>query len=171
MHVDFNMSVLFCWTKSNNSEFKPNKWSCIWQCDIFSQIGIPNGSFVKPRFCLKSIKPACLLVCWTYFFDPEDGGDKFLRNVGWNSTDYTASYSRRWYSSKPPLWKPQILQGFLVLCSLWGSHSCDYEEFDHLGFNTMQFGRSLPKFQSNVGRCLLHHSAFQPERSYSFSFC
>jgi hypothetical protein len=29
---------------------------------------------------------------WTYFFDPEDGGDMFLRNVGWNSTDYTASY-------------------------------------------------------------------------------
>jgi hypothetical protein len=24
------------------------------------------------------------------FFDPEDGGDVFLRNVGWLSTDYTA---------------------------------------------------------------------------------
>jgi hypothetical protein len=24
------------------------------------------------------------------FFDPEDGGDMFLRNVGWVSTDYTA---------------------------------------------------------------------------------
>jgi hypothetical protein len=24
------------------------------------------------------------------FFDPEDGGDMFLRNVGWRSTDYTA---------------------------------------------------------------------------------
>jgi hypothetical protein len=23
------------------------------------------------------------------FFDPEDGGDMFLRNVGWNWTDYT----------------------------------------------------------------------------------
>jgi hypothetical protein len=43
--------------------------------------------------------PACSLVCWTYFFGPEDGGDKFLRNVGCNSTDYTASYPRRWYSS------------------------------------------------------------------------
>jgi hypothetical protein len=44
---------------------------------------------------------ACLLAgfCWTYFFDPEDGGHIFLRNVGWHSTDYTASYSRRWYSS------------------------------------------------------------------------
>jgi hypothetical protein len=29
------------------------------------------------------------------FFDPEDGGDTFLRNVGYNSTDYTASYPRR----------------------------------------------------------------------------
>jgi hypothetical protein len=39
---------------------------------------------------------------WTYFFGPEDGGDMFLRNVGWNSTDCTESYSRRWYSSKSP---------------------------------------------------------------------
>jgi hypothetical protein len=29
------------------------------------------------------------------FFDPEDGGDKFLRNVGWLSTEYTALYPRR----------------------------------------------------------------------------
>jgi hypothetical protein len=40
------------------------------------------------------------LACWTYFFNPEDGGDMFLRNVGWISTDYTASHPRRWYSSK-----------------------------------------------------------------------
>jgi hypothetical protein len=29
------------------------------------------------------------------FFDPEDGGNIFLRNVGWLSTDCTALYSRR----------------------------------------------------------------------------
>jgi hypothetical protein len=33
------------------------------------------------------------------FFGPEDGGDTFLRKVGYNSTYYTASYPRRWYSS------------------------------------------------------------------------
>jgi hypothetical protein len=41
---------------------------------------------------------AChLLARWfaELFFDPEDGGDTFLRNVGCNSTDYTASYPRR----------------------------------------------------------------------------
>jgi hypothetical protein len=41
---------------------------------------------------------AChLLTCWfllNYLFDPEDGGDMFIRNVGCNSTDYTASYPR-----------------------------------------------------------------------------
>jgi hypothetical protein len=31
-----------------------------------------------------------------YFFDPENGGNIFLLNV---STDYTALYPRRWYSS------------------------------------------------------------------------
>jgi hypothetical protein len=29
------------------------------------------------------------------FFDPEDGGDTFLQNVGYNSTDYTVSYPGR----------------------------------------------------------------------------
>jgi hypothetical protein len=29
------------------------------------------------------------------FFDPEDGGDMFLRDVGWLSTDYMALYPRR----------------------------------------------------------------------------
>jgi hypothetical protein len=29
------------------------------------------------------------------FFDPEDGGDTYLRNVAYNTTDYTASYPRR----------------------------------------------------------------------------
>jgi hypothetical protein len=33
------------------------------------------------------------------FFDPEDGDDMFLRNVCWISTDYTASYPRRYNSS------------------------------------------------------------------------
>jgi hypothetical protein len=41
---------------------------------------------------------AChLLTRWfaELFFDPEDGGDTFLRNVACNSMDYTASYPRR----------------------------------------------------------------------------
>jgi hypothetical protein len=29
------------------------------------------------------------------FFDPEDGGDVFLRNVGWFSTGYTGLYPKR----------------------------------------------------------------------------
>jgi hypothetical protein len=28
-------------------------------------------------------------------FDPEDGGDMFLQNVGCNSTNYTVSYPKR----------------------------------------------------------------------------
>jgi hypothetical protein len=38
-----------------------------------------------------------MLAVWfaELFFEPEDGGDTFLRNVGYNSMDYTASYPRR----------------------------------------------------------------------------
>jgi hypothetical protein len=39
--------------------------------------------------------PAYLLVLVEIFFDPEDGGDMLLRNVGSISTDYTASHPRR----------------------------------------------------------------------------
>jgi hypothetical protein len=33
------------------------------------------------------------------FIDPEDGGDIFLRNIYWVSADYTALYSRSYFSS------------------------------------------------------------------------
>jgi hypothetical protein len=72
---------------------------CIRHLGKISTEPLPSNDteiFTEP---FPSLPPACSLVCWTYFFDPEDGGDMFLRNVGWNSTDYTASYSRRWYSS------------------------------------------------------------------------
>jgi hypothetical protein len=61
---------------------------------------------VCPRTGLDDVeKRKILLARWfaELFFDPEDGGDTFLRNVGYNSTDYKASYPRRLYSSKPPL--------------------------------------------------------------------
>jgi hypothetical protein len=37
------------------------------------------------------------IIFWdmTPFFDPEDGDDTFLQNIGYNSTDFTASYPRR----------------------------------------------------------------------------
>jgi hypothetical protein len=37
------------------------------------------------------------------FFDLEDGGDMFFRNVAWLSMDYMTLYPRRWYSSWPLL--------------------------------------------------------------------
>jgi hypothetical protein len=43
-----------------------------------------------------SLPPAYLpVLAENFFFDPEDGGDMFLRNVGCISTDYTASHPRR----------------------------------------------------------------------------
>jgi hypothetical protein len=42
------------------------------------------------------------------FLRHEDGGDMFPRNVGYNSTDYMASYPRRKYSSNNFLFHPMI---------------------------------------------------------------
>jgi hypothetical protein len=44
------------------------------------------------------ILPSHLLALWfdaRLIFNPEDGGDSFLRNVG-SYMDYTAPYPRRW---------------------------------------------------------------------------
>jgi hypothetical protein len=70
-----------------------------------------------PTSCLAVPPPPCFYInpifleayCTAYymlhsgffvsvFFDPEDGSDIFLRNVGWLSTDYTTSYARRYNS-------------------------------------------------------------------------
>jgi hypothetical protein len=54
----------------------------------------------QPTF-QKNTSPAILSACFHVdvlfglFFDYEDGGDMFLRNIGWHSTDYTALYPER----------------------------------------------------------------------------
>jgi hypothetical protein len=70
------------------SQWEPSSSLLLTFCFLYKP-GFPAGG-------LSCLPPACLLAsCWTYFFDPEDGGDMFLRNVGWHSTDYTTSYPRR----------------------------------------------------------------------------
>jgi hypothetical protein len=44
----------------------------------------------------------------------EDGGAMFLRNVGCYTTDYTASYPRRRYSSSPSLLVDHLAACLLV---------------------------------------------------------
>jgi hypothetical protein len=61
--------------------------------------------------------PACYLLHAGFllclFFDTENGGDMFLRNVCWLSTDYTALYPRRQNSSL--LWEPQTPHFNIIL--------------------------------------------------------
>jgi hypothetical protein len=45
--------------------------------------------------------------------DPEDGGNMFLRNVGWFSTDCKTLYPRGHNFWQPPLWEHQILHNIL----------------------------------------------------------
>jgi hypothetical protein len=48
-------------------------------------------------------------------FNPEDGGDMFLRKVGWLSTDKTVFYLRRQNSSQAMLSEPQMIHIFTSL--------------------------------------------------------
>jgi hypothetical protein len=59
-----------------------------------------SGSKNKPSRNQLCLPPAFTLVsCSAYFFDPENGGDMFLRKVSWFSTDYMVLYTKRHYSS------------------------------------------------------------------------
>jgi hypothetical protein len=57
------------------------------------------------------LPPAFMLgCCLVYYFDPEDGGDMLLRNVGLLPMDCTALHPQRQNCSWPPLRELQILQ-------------------------------------------------------------
>jgi hypothetical protein len=66
------------------------------ECHLLGYDAVQSVELQEPAS--KQVASSHLLTCWfllNYFFDHEDGGDIFLRNVGCNSTDYTASYPRR----------------------------------------------------------------------------
>jgi hypothetical protein len=81
-----------------------------WSYDVVHQFhpvhDRPIGTEFYPLFPIYTGLPgassACHLLARCFaelFYDPEDGGDTFLRYVGYHSTHYTASYPRRRYSS------------------------------------------------------------------------
>jgi hypothetical protein len=103
-------------------------WNFFWDITPRSPLKVNRrfGSHLLSRWFLAGL-----------FFDREDGGDMFFRNVGWLSTDYTALYPRRWYSSgciSVLLYYLTKQQGQLRLpitdkrCEgeMWDSHSGDF---------------------------------------------
>jgi hypothetical protein len=60
----------------------------------FKEIAQILNEKLMPRslFLANTLRAVFLLVL---FYDLEDGGDKFLRNINWNSMDYRALYARR----------------------------------------------------------------------------
>jgi hypothetical protein len=68
--------------------------------EVFTAVVMKSIIFWDVTPCSLLMLATCLHAgsCSNYFFDDEDGGDMFLRNVGCISKDYTASHSRRWFS-------------------------------------------------------------------------
>jgi hypothetical protein len=83
--------------------------------EVLSAVGLKSSIFwhITPIYS----RPCYLLnVCFLldFFFDPEDGGDMFVQNVGRLSTDYTALFLRRYNSSVRERLKQSIELLFLA---------------------------------------------------------
>jgi hypothetical protein len=66
---------------------------------LFTGYRFFTQAFKRPGLKADHSPPSSLLYAsflLNLFFDPADGGDMFLRNIGWLSTDYTALYPRRY---------------------------------------------------------------------------
>jgi hypothetical protein len=75
---DVNKLFSSCFVNYSYTSYSNMKSINFWDKTPCSPLGVNRHSgFPAGRlFCLP---PACLLVyCWTYFFDPKDGGDIFL---------------------------------------------------------------------------------------------
>jgi hypothetical protein len=69
-----------------------------WMLHSTSKTIIRLNRTAPSRPCNQSVILLCLLPASCQFL--EDGGDMFLQNISWLSTDYTVLYPRRRYSSK-----------------------------------------------------------------------
>jgi hypothetical protein len=90
----FVSGILVVNIRTKNSSYERAyilKSTIFWDITPCSPLKVNRHFFLLPTFMLISSS--------AYFFNPEDGGDMFFRNVGWHSTDYTALYPRSWYSS------------------------------------------------------------------------
>jgi hypothetical protein len=83
-----------CWVSTDVSE---EHIASIFRVEKISWARNQHESRWQAHVCLAHV--LTLVSCSAYVLDPEDGGDMFLRNVGWYSTDYMTLYPRRWYSS------------------------------------------------------------------------
>jgi hypothetical protein len=93
---------------TENQKPKPYKEFCRLGYNAMHSV---SEEHVAPIFRIEEWakqSPACYLFHASFlldlFFNPEDGDDMFLWNVGWLSTN----------SSQPPLWEPQILQSLII---------------------------------------------------------
>jgi hypothetical protein len=93
----------------------------------------------RRRYVGFEVFTACHLLARCFaelFYNPEDGGDTFLRNAGYHSTHYTASYPKRRYSSRKryfsiPLYQVGIVRSQPDRCNFYfcliGKHLTDSE--------------------------------------------
>jgi hypothetical protein len=77
---------LLCRCNRNRKIIYPLKSTSFWD--------IAPCSVAWEQVLLATYSQAGFLL--SLFFDPEEGGDIFPRNVGWFSTDYTALYPSWW---------------------------------------------------------------------------
>jgi hypothetical protein len=95
---------------------------------------------------------------------PDDGGSKYLRNIGKLLPDYTALQPRRQPSSYSPPWEPQIVLRIRKMAVFWVVAPCS------LVVRAMSPDDGGSKDLWNVSKLLPDYTALQPRRQpFSYS--
>jgi hypothetical protein len=111
---------MWCWWHRSNEVLTAvvMKTSIFWDIipcsplkanQIFEGTSLPSTESKEKRNKRK--------ILWQMGFDPEDGGDMLLWNVGWLPTDHAALYPRKWYSTSIILAGTRMKQYLNIL--LW----------------------------------------------------
>jgi hypothetical protein len=107
-------ALTFEWKKTGNSI------QVLWFSYALTVSWCMTKSYFMVRIRLTAQATSMFATCFHadfllgLFFDPEDGGDMFLRNLCWLSTVYTALYPR-WYNHRRKNFKSYIHVHFPVI--------------------------------------------------------
>jgi hypothetical protein len=132
----------FCWMITRNAG------RCLPAAK--NRLELPQRKILERNKCkLRRTRHVFSLICWVH----RKGFPFWMLKIGFAALEsFGWSYSGISYIRKKNTRHSRDVKttNYLLGCRIWGSHSADHEEFDHLGYDAVQFSESQKTFRSNT---------------------